>query len=113
MGCMTPICHSCKQYDCGGFNGGPCTHKSKGKNKAKVVSTKDTLKEREVTNFDTSGALCDVLSLLEKDYPDAFEHVDVRTLVWWGTHEKDEQNLIRAEALAKLSPREKRALGLD
>jgi len=64
-------------------------------------------------NFDFEGALCDVLELIEgwRD-SELLAHVDRKTLEWWGEHEVREHERIKKEALAKLSPRERRALGL-
>lgn len=65
-----------------------------------------------VANFDTTGALCDVLTMLEENFRHVFFHVDKATVAWWQQHEKRERERIKKEALAKLTLREKRALGL-
>jgi hypothetical protein len=61
--------------------------------------------------FDVEGALCDVLSTIEDRYPHLLRDVDACVIHWWQTHEKLEQKKIREEALKKLTPRERRALG--
>lgn len=65
-------------------------------------------------HFDFEGALCDVLSMLETSPGGQVQltRVDKKVLEWWSDHEEREKDRIKAEALAKLSPRERRALGL-
>lgn len=62
--------------------------------------------------FDVEGALCDVLTLLEEKHTVAYYEIDTAIHDWWHAHEGKEKERIKAEALAKLTPRERRALGL-
>ncbi len=68
-------------------------------------------KKKKKSEFDTAGALCDVLDLLQKDHPDAMAAVGAPVLKWWKEHTAREQSRLKEEALAKLSPRERKALG--
>jgi hypothetical protein len=68
--------------------------------------------ESKGTSFDVEGALCDLLTLIENEPKDYFSHIDPKTLKWWKSHEKREENKIKKEALAKLTLRERRLLGL-
>lgn len=106
MPCRVDICPRCNEYDCGGF-AGACRYPN-GKPKDTVVVSKSAPKD----SFDTSGALCDVLSLLEDKFPDVLVAVDPKTRNWWKKHTKLEKDKIKKEALAKLTPRERKALGL-
>lgn len=104
MPCRVDICPRCNEYDCGGFGGGTCRYPNgKPKDKAPALPKE---------SFDTSGALCDVLSLLEDKFPDVLVQVDPKTRNWWKKHTKQEKDKIKREALAKLTPRERKALGL-
>lgn len=62
--------------------------------------------------FDHEGAMCDVLTMIENEDPTLLRKVDPKTIEWWRRHESTEKDRIKAEALAKLTPRERRALGL-
>lgn len=108
MPCRVDTCARCGDFYCPGdyVNGNGCTWRDAPKPSPEPTSTPP------VSKFDTSGALCDVLSLLEEKFPKAFKALDKRTIAWWRKHEKQEQEKIKQEALAKLTPREKRALGL-
>lgn len=67
---------------------------------------------RKTAAFDTAGALCDLLSSLEhEDLLDAAE-IPQDVLNWWEAHQAGETEKLKAEGLAKLSAKEKRALGL-
>lgn len=101
MPCRVEMCPKCDQYDCAGFNpGAQCAYNGK---KPSTTSSK---------GFDVEGALCDVLTLLEDKHVMAFYDLDVKTVDWWRDHEDKEAERIKQEALKKLSPRERRALGL-
>lgn len=69
-------------------------------------------------SFDVEGALCDVLELIQNkanqsgDF-DIFERIDPKTICWWDAHSKNEEEKIKKEALAKLTPRERKALGFE
>lgn len=63
-------------------------------------------------NFDTDGALCDLLTSLEDKKMLTQAAVPRAVLDWWEGHQSREKNKIRKEALSKLSTKEKRALGL-
>lgn len=79
---------------------------------------KDPSKHREGLSghdshaFNTDGALCDVLSLLEEK--NLLEVMDIPKdiMEWWAKHQSKEVEKTKKEALAKLSDKEKRALGL-
>lgn len=103
MPCRTEICTRCNEYDCPGAFGDKCIYPD-GKTKKTIIPTP--------IPFDTAGALCDVLSLLEDKWGSVLATVDKETLRWWRQHEKNEQEKIKKEALSKLTPRERRALGL-
>jgi hypothetical protein len=91
MPCRVDNCANCGHYDC------RCSDPHFKKWRA----------------FDVEGALCDVLTALESSLgADALKHLDKKTLEWWYDHEDREKDRIKTEALAKLSPRERRALGL-
>lgn len=66
----------------------------------------------EADKFDYEGALCDVLSLIEAHAPKLLKKVDKMVLAQWQIHSEEEREKIQTQALAKLTPREKRALGL-
>lgn len=65
--------------------------------------------------FDTEGALCDILTFIENE-PQLYLYfasvIDPKTIKWWKSHEKREENKIKKEALLKLTPRERKLLGL-
>lgn len=103
MACIVPICPKCENYDCPGFRGGKCIFEGYVSKKIPAANS---------YSYDTSGALCDVLSLLEHKYPSVFAQIDKETIEWWKKHEREEQKKIREEALNKLTPREKRALNI-
>lgn len=98
MPCRVDLCSICGEYECPGFSGGKCIYPNGKKEAIKIL--------------DTDGALCDVLTMLEEKFPDAMCNLDRLTLAWWKQHEKAEQSKIKNEALAKLTQRERRALGL-
>ena len=64
------------------------------------------------SGFNVSGALCDVLTLIEDNNPKLMSKVDEATKLWWKSHETREIEKTKKEALAKLTPKERRALGL-
>lgn len=90
MPCRTDTCPRCCEYIC----------------KCNDPNFKKT------RGFDVAGALCDVLTLLEDKHPNVFYELDEKTHDWWRAHEDSEKERVKAEALAKLSARERRALGL-
>lgn len=90
MPCRTDNCPNCNQYMC--VCNDPHFKKWNG--------------------FDVEGALCDVLTLLEEKHIVAFYDVDPKVHDWWRDHESKEEERIKKEALAKLTKRERRALGL-
>lgn len=99
MPCRVELCSNCGEYECPAFGGvSKCIYPD-GKKEA-------------IKTLDTNGALCDVLTMLEEKFPDAMCSLDRKTLAWWKQHEKAEESKTRAEALKKLSPKEKRALGI-
>lgn len=65
-----------------------------------------------VEKYNVEGALCDLLSLLENQNLLHKVGVPEDILDWWSTHQSKEKDKIKNEALAKLSDKEKRALGL-
>lgn len=85
-------CHICNQFPC--------------------VCARVYPRSKSNPSFDVEGALCDVLALLEEKHVATFYEIDERIHDWWRAHEKKEGERIKKEALAKLSAREKRALGL-
>jgi hypothetical protein len=98
MPCRVDLCAKCGEYDCPGFGGSQCIFPNG--------------KKESIRTLDTDGALCDVLSMLEEKFPDAMCSLDRKTLAWWKQHEKSEESKTKVAALAKLSAKEKRALGL-
>ncbi len=68
--------------------------------------------DKRLKKFDTDGALCDVLSLLEEKGLLASAGVPQDILNWWEAHQSREKDKTKKEALAKLTAKEKRALGL-
>lgn len=62
--------------------------------------------------------LCHALSIVdqynpeEKDLKEELDGVDKRLFAWWKKHTDCEIDRVKREALAKLTPRERRALGL-
>lgn len=76
----------------------------------------EKLKDLNASNasqdLDFKGALCDLIGLIEDKAPELFSSIDPVVLKWWEKHTKSELEKIKAEALAKLSAREKRILGL-
>jgi len=77
---------------------------------AAVAGQKAIDKKRK--NFNVEGALCDVLTLLEDNELLKVAGIPQDILDWWNAHQSREQEKIKKEALAKLSIKEKRALGL-
>lgn len=77
---------------------------------AAVAGTKVINKRRK--DFNVEGALCDLLTLLEEK--DLLRKIGIPQdiLTWWEGHQIREQDKIKKGALAKLSKKEKRALGL-
>lgn len=65
-----------------------------------------------MSNFDSENALIDLIGLIEDKSPEIFALIDPTTLIWWEQHTKSSFEKLRAAALAKLSEREKRVLGL-
>lgn len=57
-------------------------------------------------------ALCTALEILESKGIKIREKFGKKVADWWDAHTKAEEDRIKEEALAKLSPREKRVLGL-
>lgn len=106
MPCRVDLCPICEDYNCPGFLGGNCIN---GKKPPKTESVNISIKP----SFDTSGALCDLLSLLEYRHPNVFLEVDPATIHWWKEHEQGEKDKTKKEALSKLSPREKQVLNLE
>ena len=88
MPCRVDVCSVCHHYDCRCHE--PFFKKWQG--------------------FDHEGALCDALNIIES--AGLLKSVDAEVREWWSDHEEREKDRIKAEALAKLSPRERRALGL-
>lgn len=134
MPCRVDLCPHCADYNCPGFDGGACINAGKkpiaklapASSGHKVICSTcniaacggymegvlcDTQKAHDA--FDTSGALCDLLTMLEDKHPHAYGRVDKKTLEWWEYHQRNEQDKIKREALSKLSPEEKKALGLS
>lgn len=70
------------------------------------------MKEAKQKNFNVEGALCDVLTLLEDKGLLKTASIPPDILEWWNGHQAREKQKIKREALAKLSSKEKRALGL-
>lgn len=66
----------------------------------------------KTASLDVDGALCDVLSLLEEKNLLTTADVPEDIMRWWKEHQYGEREKLKAEALAKLSDKEKRALGL-
>lgn len=90
MPCRTDVCNRCHDYNC------KCGNPSF---EAKF-------------SFDYEGALCDVLTLIEERAPHIMSDVDPATVKMWKMHESEEKEQIKAIALSKLTPRERRVLGL-
>jgi len=77
---------------------------------AAVAGQKAINKKRKA--FNVEGALCDVLTLLEDKKLLKTAGIPQDILDWWNGHQSREQEKIKKEALAKLTAKEKRALGL-
>lgn len=67
---------------------------------------------KKLASFDIEGALCDVLTLLEDSNLLGKAAIPSDILEWWDGHQSRETQKVKKEALAKLSEKEKRALGL-
>ncbi len=61
-------------------------------------------------NIFLSGSLCYALDIIENN--NLLHFIDKSIIDWWNNHTKLESARIKNEALAKLSEREKRVLGL-
>lgn len=55
--------------------------------------------------------LCEAMVILEK--AKLVSECSEQLQVWWDNHQQQEQDRVRAEAAAKLSERERIALGID
>lgn len=77
-----------------------------------VIDKRQREAEKKRKSFNVEGALCDVLTLLETRQMLKHAGIPADILEWWNGHQSREQEKIKKEALAKLSPKEKRALGL-
>lgn len=62
--------------------------------------------------FNIAGALCDVLSLVQGRSTSIFKEIDPEIIKWWNDHSKNEEDKIKKQALAKLTPRERKVLGI-
>tara|TARA_B110000503_G_scaffold138610_2_gene225149 strand:+ start:49 stop:321 length:273 start_codon:yes stop_codon:yes gene_type:complete len=62
--------------------------------------------------FNIAGALCDVLFLVQDQSTLIFNRIDPEIIKWWNDHTKNEEDKIKKQALAKLTPRERKVLGL-
>jgi hypothetical protein len=116
MACRVDVCQNCEQYDCPAIHGGQCKCKSKNVETVGSVYLKsDTIVTAPpaAIPFDIAGALCDVLSILEENSSINLLLIDVKTIEWWRAHEKSEISKTKREALAKLTAKEKRALGFE
>lgn len=91
--CGTSLCHYCV---CHGGTGVFPQEKAK-----KIVNHK---------SIDLEGALCDVLTILDNE--NLLDEVDKVVVNWWQKHTKEEEEKIRKEAYAKLTPRERKVLKL-
>ena len=81
----------------------------------KLHTNVKAIKEKIVNKkppFNVEGALCDVLSLLEDEGPLEMADIPQDILEWWKNHQSEEKEKLKKQALAKLSAKEKRALGL-
>lgn len=70
-----------------------------------------SLKDKK-SAFNITGALCDVLSLVQEKSALVFREIDPEIIKWWNTHTKNEEDKIKKQALAKLTPSERKVLGL-
>lgn len=68
--------------------------------------------DKKRKSFNVEGALCDVLTLLEDKGLLKTASIPKDILEWWEGHQTREQDKIKKAALAKLSSKERRALGL-
>lgn len=91
--CGTTLCPYCV---CHGGNG------VFPQEKAKKIANHESI--------DLEGALCDVLTILDKE--NLLYEVDEVVVNWWQKHTKEEEEKIRKEAYAKLTPRERKVLKL-
>lgn len=78
----------------------------------KAIAKHKKALDKKHKSFNVEGALCDVLTLLEDQCILTKVGVPKDILEWWSGHQVREQAKIKKEALAKLSAKEKRALGL-
>lgn len=107
MGCRSDYPDHCFCGSCSG-----CRARSGGYGIASTQAPVMTVQAPVVNPFDYEGALCDVLTYLESYHPDILPSLDPKTIQVWKLHEAKEAEKTRQEALAKLTPKEKRALGI-
>lgn len=69
------------------------------------------LPSKDKKTFNIAGALCDVLSLVQNKSTLIFNQIDPEIIKWWNDHTKNEEDKIKKQALAKLTPRERKVLG--
>lgn len=88
-----------------------------GHNRPFIASKQQVIAEKTLRKRDYKGMLCEALKLLEEWTPedvslrDKLLHYDHRLLDFLDEHEELEAKKTKQEALAKLTPRERRALG--
>ncbi len=78
----------------------------------KAINKMQKAADKKRKAFNVEGALCDVLTLLEDKGLLKTANIPKDILDWWEGHQTREQAKIKKEALAKLSTKEKRALGI-
>jgi hypothetical protein len=80
---------------------------------AKAKAKEEVAAKRKRKAFNVAGALCDVLTLLEDK--ELLKTIDIPQdiLDWWDGHQSREKDKVKKEALAKLSMKERRALGIE
>jgi hypothetical protein len=79
---------------------------------AAALSLAKSKKSEVKEHYNTEGALCDILTLLENQGLLCKVGIPQDIMEWWSGHQSKEQEKIKSEAMAKLSDKEKRALGL-
>lgn len=86
--------------------------RTKGIMVGEVLRVKDSVAGEDLydRSLNFTGALCDLMTII--DNHDLVKFVDAEVVEWWKKHSVTEEQKIKEEALAKLTEREKRVLGL-
>lgn len=83
-----------------------------GYNRKTAATARKKAIDKKRKSFDVEGALCDILSSLEDKKTLNEAGISQEVMDWWEGHQSREKDKTKKEALAKLTAKEKRALGL-